>query len=203
VPITCTRNPRREPAVWCSGRPRSSPSTLDASTCLRRRARAFLRTMQIRDRSRATRVERQAFTANSRQIPGTPLSSCSPRPANSRPDPATRSTTVRDTSTSPGSANPDTRAPMLTAMPPTPSFLSSISPVWTPLRTTTPSVRAASPIARAHLIARASPSKVAKKSSPRVSTSVRDSPRAGCARRRESGPAGHRRHCHRVWQCAQ
>ena len=44
----------------------------------------------------------QRATANSRQRPGTPLSSCSPRSWNSMSDPATRSLTVLDTSTSPG-----------------------------------------------------------------------------------------------------
>jgi hypothetical protein len=42
-----------------------------------------------------------SLTANSFQRPGTPLSSCSPRSVNVIPEPTTRSTTVRETSTSP------------------------------------------------------------------------------------------------------
>src|SRR5918992_1086996 len=57
-------------------------------------------------------------TEKSRQDPGTPFSSCSPRSTNSTPDPATRSRTVPVTRTSPGFAAPATRAPMATAMPP-------------------------------------------------------------------------------------
>jgi len=37
------------------------------------------------------------FTANSCHMPGTPLSSCSPRSSNSTPEPATRSFTIADT----------------------------------------------------------------------------------------------------------
>jgi hypothetical protein len=51
------------------------------------------------------------------------------------PDPATRSFTVRDTSTSPGSASAETREAMWTAMPFTSLSTCSISPVWRPLRT--------------------------------------------------------------------
>ena len=45
------------------------------------------------------------MAAYSSQVSGTPLSSCSPRSSNSIPEPATRSFTVRDTSTSPGPAS--------------------------------------------------------------------------------------------------
>jgi hypothetical protein len=51
-------------------------------------------------------------TANGCHRPGTPFNSCSPRSANSIPEPATRSVTVRDTSVSPGAACADTRCPM-------------------------------------------------------------------------------------------
>lgn len=44
---------------------------------------------------------RQEATANSCHHPGIPRSSCSPRSSKRRPEPATRSVTVRDTSTSP------------------------------------------------------------------------------------------------------
>ena len=50
-----------------------------------------------------------ACTAQSVQDPGMPLSWCSPRLSNVMPEPATRSTTVRDTSTSPASASACTR----------------------------------------------------------------------------------------------
>jgi hypothetical protein len=59
----------------------------------------------------------QPVTAKRRQVPGTPLSSCSPRSAKSRPDPTTRGGTVPDTSTSPPLARAATRAPMWTAIP--------------------------------------------------------------------------------------
>ena len=56
--------------------------------------------------------ESQAMTEYRCQVPGTPLSLCSPRSSNSIPEPATRSVTVRDTSTSPAAASADTLAPM-------------------------------------------------------------------------------------------
>ena len=46
----------------------------------------------------------QPRTANKRHMPGRPLSSCSPRSTKWRSDPTTRSTTVRDTSTTPDAA---------------------------------------------------------------------------------------------------
>ncbi len=52
----------------------------------------------------------QAPRENSRQLPGTPLSSCSSRSTKWRSEPTTRSTTVRDTSTSPGPAFAWTRS---------------------------------------------------------------------------------------------
>jgi len=51
----------------------------------------------------------QPLTENSFQVPGTPFSSCSPWSSKRRSDPATKSTTVRDTRMSPGSARPCTR----------------------------------------------------------------------------------------------
>ena len=55
-------------------------------------------------------VRQNPFTAKSCQSPGTPFSEWTPRSANSIPDPATRSVTVRETSTSPGlAADPDSR----------------------------------------------------------------------------------------------
>src|SRR5262249_15859656 len=59
----------------------------------------------------------QGLTAKRRQVPGTPLSSCSPRSSKLMPDPATRSVRVRDTSTSFGPATADTRWPMTTPIP--------------------------------------------------------------------------------------
>ena len=67
-------------------------------------------------------------TENSRQVPGTPLSSCSPRSSNSRPDPTTRSLTVLETRTSRGPASAEIRAPMWTASPAMSSGWTSISP---------------------------------------------------------------------------
>ena len=67
-------------------------------TCLRRRGsvnRSEVALGRIR-----TAHETQASTANSLQSPGTPFNSCSPRSMKNMPDPATKSTTVRDTSTS-------------------------------------------------------------------------------------------------------
>src|SRR5580693_9356394 len=64
-------------------------------------------------------------TANSRHWPGMPFSSCAPRSMNSMPDPATRSLTVLETSTSSAPACAATRAPVWTAMPTTlPSAIS-------------------------------------------------------------------------------
>ena len=52
------------------------------------------------------------FTAYICQSPGTPLSVWLPRSAKSNPEPATKSLTVLDTSTSPARASEATRAPM-------------------------------------------------------------------------------------------
>src|SRR5437899_9899961 len=65
-----------------------------------------------------------------------------PRSRNPIPEPATRSLTVLETSTSPGAAWAATRAPMWTAMPPTFPSISSHSPVWRPARTSMPSSHA-------------------------------------------------------------
>ena len=104
--------------------------------------------------------------------PPSPLSSCSPRSVNSSPDPATRSRTVAVTSVSPLSAMPDTRAATFTAMPRGFSPRTrSTSPVCTPARIWTPSVESACWMPSAQRIARAGPSKTAKKPSPAVSIS--------------------------------
>jgi hypothetical protein len=63
-----------------------------------------------------------------RHSPGTPRSFREPTRLKRRPDPATRSLTVLDTSTSPASASAATRAPICTAMPPTSSPIVSHSP---------------------------------------------------------------------------
>src|SRR5437868_15351140 len=60
------------------------------------------------------------------------------------------------------------RAPVWTAMPPTLSPINSHSPVCTPARTSIPSCLTASAIASAQRTARAGPSKVARKLSPRA-----------------------------------
>src|ERR671922_708082 len=73
--------------------------------------------------------------------PGTPFRSATPRSSNPIPDPATRSLTVLETSTSPGAASAATRAPMCTAIPPTLPSTISHSPVCRPARTSTPSRR--------------------------------------------------------------
>src|SRR5205814_8174686 len=54
-----------------------------------------------------------------RQRSGTPFSSCSPASSNAMPEPATRSLTVCETSTSEGAAIAPTLAPITTASPPT------------------------------------------------------------------------------------
>ena len=100
-----------------------------------------------------------------------PLSSWHPRSSNSIPEPATRSFTVRETSTSPPCAAAQMRAPIESATPATFASWSSHSPVWIPARMSTPRGRTASIAAWAQRIARAGPSKVAKKPSPAVSRS--------------------------------
>ncbi len=136
------------------------------------------------DSSHEARGRRVSYaTANSGQAPGIPLSSCVPRSSNRIPDPATRSRTVWETSTSPGPAIAATRAPMCTAMPPIFSPITSHSPVWSPARTVMPNERTALTIAEAHRIARAGPSKLAKSPSPAVSIS-RPRPRSTSRRAR-------------------
>ena len=88
------------------------------------------------------------------------------------PNPATRSFTVRETSTSEAPAMPPIRAPMLTAIPPTFPAIVSTSPVWRPTRISIPSGFTASTAAWAQRTARAGPSKEAKNPSPAVSTSL-------------------------------
>src|SRR5436309_13235954 len=68
-------------------------------------------------------------TEESSHSPGTPLSSWTPCSENSMPEPTTRSLTVRDTSTSPGPASPQTRAARCTHMPPMSLPITSHSPV--------------------------------------------------------------------------
>jgi hypothetical protein len=80
----------------------------------------------------------EAATANSCHVPGTPLSAYSPRSTNSMPEPATRSRTVREMSTSPDSASAEMRAPVATAIPAIFAPTISHSPVWTPARTASP-----------------------------------------------------------------
>ena len=69
---------------------------------------------------------------------GTPLSSCVPRSWNSSPDPATRSFTVRETSTSSAAPRAITRAAMWTPIPATSSPRRSISPACRPARISMP-----------------------------------------------------------------
>ena len=76
-------------------------------------------------------------------------------------EPATRSLTVCDTTTSEGPAAAATRAPIDTVRPAHLPSSSSHSPAWMPLRTSIPRVADALGNLRAHLIARAGPSKVA------------------------------------------
>jgi tetratricopeptide (TPR) repeat protein len=125
----------------------------------------------LKEALRFRRSDQAYASANSRHDPGTPLSSCSPRSSNSMPEPASRSLTVLETSTSPASALPATRAPIWTARPPRSAPRTSTSPVWTPARIWIPSEGTAWQIARAHRTARAGLSKVAKNPSPVVAIS--------------------------------
>ena len=120
----------------------------------------------------ACRRHVQRATAKRRQASGTPLSWCSPRSSNWIPEPATRSFTVLETSTSPGAASDEMRAPIETAMPAILPSVTSHSPVWRPARMSRASPWSASRIAEAARTARAGPSKAAKKPSPAVSSSL-------------------------------
>src|SRR3990172_705665 len=116
----------------------------------------------------AVEPSHQLATLYSRQRSGTPFSSCSPRSSNVRPDPATRSFTVCETSTSEGRDAAATRAPIATPMPATSSPSSSTSPVWRPARISRPSDAIAAVMADAQRTALAGPSNVARKPSPIV-----------------------------------
>ncbi len=74
-------------------------------------------------------------TAYIRHSPGTPFKSWTPRSSKVIPEPATRSFTVCDTSTSPAAASAETRAPIETAIPATLPSSSSHSPACRPMRT--------------------------------------------------------------------
>ena len=119
-----------------------------------------------------SRPARSYSAANTRRGPSIPFSSCSPRSSNSRPEPATRSRVVELTSTSAAPPIDMIRAATCTAMP---RGLSpegrSTSPVCTPARTSSSSSSSASRMASPHRIARAGPSKSARKLSPAVSIS--------------------------------
>jgi len=78
------------------------------------------------------------------------LSVARPRASNASPEPATRSRTVCDTSTSPALADAATRAPMFTATPATLASRTSTSPVCRPARTSSPRGRTALIMAWAH-----------------------------------------------------
>src|SRR5215213_10305507 len=106
------------------------------------------------------------------QRSGTPFSSCSLASSNVRPEPAVKSFTVCETSTSEGPARAPTRAPITTAIPPAFPSIVPTSPVCMPDLIESPSGPRAWTMASAHLIARAGPSKVAKNPSPAVSTST-------------------------------
>jgi len=100
------------------------------------------------------------------------LNERTPRSLKRSPEPTTRSLTVLDASTSPGSASVITRAPMWTAIPATSCPTSSHSPVCSPARIRSPISPASSTISAAQRTARAGPSNVARKPSPIVLTSV-------------------------------
>src|SRR6185436_4044456 len=85
--------------------------------------------------AQAARASDGCDTAYKCQSPGTPFSDWVPRSSNTMPEPATRSLTVLDTSTSLGAARAATRAPMCTAMPLYLLSVTSHSPVCSPART--------------------------------------------------------------------
>jgi hypothetical protein len=91
-----------------------------------------------------------------------------PRELNSRPEPTTRSLTVRETSTSSGPARAETRAPILTARPVASSPKISHWPVCNPVRTPMFNACTASAKSCAQLTARAGPSKRLNDPSPIV-----------------------------------
>src|SRR5207244_2330179 len=124
--------------------------------------------LSVDSRHATSSVLLHTWAANNRNGSGRPFARWLPRSSKRRPDPATRSRTVLETSTSPVPANPTTRAAMCTAIPATSSRWISISPVCRPLRTAIPSGRTRSTIAAAQRTARAGPSKVARNPSPVV-----------------------------------
>ena len=94
-------------------------------------------------------------TRRSRHRSGMPFRSYSPATSKVRREPATRSFTVWETSTSDGPAFAATRAPIETVMPAHLPSMSSHSPVWRPARTSIPSSLTSSVISSAQRIARA------------------------------------------------
>ena len=108
----------------------------------------------------------------SRHSPGTPLSACTPRSSNARPEPATRSLTVCETSTSPG---PASEAIARAGVDGDAADLRAVELALAGVDARRGSRRRAAGrhrrIASAQRTARAGPSKVARKPSPAVSTS--------------------------------
>ena len=72
------------------------------------------------------------------QLPGTPLSECSPALSNSKLEPITAPRTVSVTMICPPEARSQTRLPMLTARPEMSPARNSTSPVCIPPRTAKP-----------------------------------------------------------------
>ena len=108
-------------------------------------------------------------TARTCQSPGTPLSSWRPRSANSMPEPTTRSRTVEVTSTSSAPASPHTRGTDVHRHSGDVVTLQlHLAGVQTGAHLRPERPRAPVRSHRAHRTARAGPSKVARKSSPRV-----------------------------------
>src|SRR5205814_9343680 len=92
--------------------------------------RTVLGTVPVRGQSLPGAL--QPLVAYKDHLSGTPFRACSPRSSNAIPEPATRSRTVRVTSTSPGDAADETRAPMWTAIPVTSPLRLVTSPVCRP-----------------------------------------------------------------------
>ena len=103
-----------------------------------------------------------AATAKTRRGVWPSASACMPRSLKSRREPATRSTTVRDTSTSPLRPSDATRAAIAATSPSPGPSVRSHSPVCRPTVTGSPSRSDRAAIACPHRIARAGPSKAAK-----------------------------------------
>ena len=170
-PRSLERRPAAPRPIAVSGRdqPRVGSGTPSNQAVQCSAGRAGRVADQAAGRSRMSNT--QTSTRKSCQFSGTPLRRCVPTSDTAISDPTRTPFTVSEMRTCAGPARSQMRFAMVTASPAMSSSRISISPVWRPARTFTPTARARVTISIAHRAARVAPLKSARKPSPVVLTS--------------------------------